>query len=43
IVVPMHYGIFNLPGTPAAFAQELQQAGVKSQLKVMKVGESMNL
>ena len=43
IVVPMHYGVFNLTGTPAAFSQELQQQGVKSRLKVMKVGEVLNL
>ncbi|SRR5579883_2697520 len=42
-VVPMHYGVFNLPGTPSAFAQALQQQGVKSQLKVMKVGEVLKL
>ncbi len=42
-VVPMHYGVFNLPGTPAAFAQALKQQGVKSQLKVMKVGDVLRL
>jgi L-ascorbate metabolism protein UlaG (beta-lactamase superfamily) len=42
-VIPMHYGLFNLPGTPAAFAQALQQQGVKSQLRVMKVGETLKL
>jgi L-ascorbate metabolism protein UlaG (beta-lactamase superfamily) len=42
-VIPMHYGLFNLPGTPAAFAQALQQQGVKSQLRVMKVGETVKL
>ncbi|MBW4474159.1 MAG: metal-dependent hydrolase [Stenomitos rutilans HA7619-LM2] len=42
-VVPMHYGLFNLPGTPQAFSQALQQQGVKSQLKLMKVGEVMKL
>ncbi|UBF23926.1 metal-dependent hydrolase [Kovacikia minuta CCNUW1] len=42
-VIPMHYGNFNLPGTPAAFAQALQQQGVKSQLRVMKVGETLRL
>ncbi len=42
-VVPMHYGVFNLPGTPQAFSQALQQQGVKSQLKLMKVGEVMKL
>lgn len=42
-IVPMHYGIFNLPGTSQAFSQALQQQGVKSQLKLMKVGEVMQL
>ena len=42
-VVPMHYGVFNLPGTPEAFSLALQQQGVKSQLKVMKVGEVLKL
>ncbi|MGA7935686.1 MAG: metal-dependent hydrolase [Kovacikia sp.] len=43
MVTPMHYGIFNLPGTPEAFAQALQQQGAKSQLRVMKVGETLRL
>lgn len=43
IVVPMHYGTFNLPGTPTAFEQALKRQGVKSQLKVMKVGETLRL
>lgn len=43
MVVPMHFGIFNLPGTPAAFSKELQQQGVKSKYKLMKVGETLNL
>lgn len=42
-VVPMHYGVFNLPGTPEAFSQALRQQGVKSQLKMMKVGEVLKL
>lgn len=42
-VVPMHYGVFNLTGTPKAFSLALQQQGVKSQLKVMKVGEVLKL
>ena len=42
-VVPMHYGVFNLTGTPEAFSLALQQQGVKSQLKVMKVGEVLKL
>ncbi|MBW4521811.1 MAG: metal-dependent hydrolase [Scytolyngbya sp. HA4215-MV1] len=43
MVIPMHYGTFNLPGTPQAFAQALQQQGIKSQLKVMKVGDVLRL
>ncbi len=43
MVIPMHYGTFNLPGTPEAFAKALQQQGVKSQLKVMQVGETLKL
>ncbi|HEY9884197.1 MAG TPA: metal-dependent hydrolase [Thermosynechococcaceae cyanobacterium] len=42
-VVPMHYGVFNLPGTPDAFSQALRQQGVKSQLRMMKVGEVLKL
>lgn len=42
-VIPMHYGIFNLPGTPQAFAQELRKQGAKSQLRVVKVGETVRL
>jgi L-ascorbate metabolism protein UlaG (beta-lactamase superfamily) len=42
-VVPMHYGAFNLPGTPDAFAQALRQQSVKSQVRVMKVGEVLKL
>lgn len=37
-VIPMHYGIFNLPGTPEAFAQALKQQRVTSQVRVLKVG-----
>ncbi|ARV62905.1 metal-dependent hydrolase [Nostocales cyanobacterium HT-58-2] len=42
-VIPMHYGTFNLPGTPQQFAQELKSQGVKSRLRVMKVDETLNL
>lgn len=42
-VVPMHYGVFNLPGTPTAFSQALKQQGVKSELQVMQVGEVLKL
>ncbi len=42
-VIPMHYGVFNLPGTPQAFSQALRQQGVKSQFRTMKVGEVLKL
>jgi L-ascorbate metabolism protein UlaG (beta-lactamase superfamily) len=42
-VVPMHYGTFNLPGTPAAFQQELTQQGVRSRFQVMRVGETLRV
>ncbi|MBD2076903.1 metal-dependent hydrolase [Phormidium sp. FACHB-592] len=42
-VVPMHYGAFNLPGTPTAFSQALRQQGVKSQIRILKVGEVLKL
>lgn len=42
-VIPMHYGIFNLPGTPDAFAQALKQQGSNSQLRVIKVGETIKV
>ena len=44
IVVPMHFGTFPaLTGTPDAFSQALRQQGVKSQLRVMKVGETLKI
>lgn len=43
-VIPMHFGTFPaLTGTPQAFAQALRQQGVKSKLRVMKVGEMIKL
>lgn len=42
-VIPMHYGTFNLSGTPEAFAEALRQKGVRSQLKVMKVSETLSI
>ena len=43
MVVPMHFGIFGLPGTPEAFVKALQQQGVKTQFKRMQVGETLSL
>ncbi len=40
-VVPMHFGTFPVfTGTPDAFAAELKKAGVKTKMKVMKIGET---
>ncbi|MEM9906972.1 MAG: MBL fold metallo-hydrolase, partial [Cyanobacteria bacterium P01_D01_bin.44] len=41
MVIPMHYGIFGLPGTPEDFDTQLQALGVEAALKVMEVGEEM--
>jgi L-ascorbate metabolism protein UlaG (beta-lactamase superfamily) len=42
MVIPMHYGTFPfLTGTPEAFADELNKRGVKSELRVMNVGETI--
>lgn len=43
MVVPMHFGIFNLPGRPEAFAQALQKHGLNTQLKQMQVHETLSL
>jgi L-ascorbate metabolism protein UlaG (beta-lactamase superfamily) len=40
--IPMHYGTFPvLTGTPEEFGQELKKAGAKTELRVMKVGETI--
>jgi L-ascorbate metabolism protein UlaG (beta-lactamase superfamily) len=42
MVIPMHYGTFPvLTGTPEAFGKELKKRGVKTALRVMKVGETI--
>jgi L-ascorbate metabolism protein UlaG (beta-lactamase superfamily) len=42
--VPMHYGTFPvLTGTPEAFERELKKHKVKSELRVMKIGEMITL
>jgi L-ascorbate metabolism protein UlaG (beta-lactamase superfamily) len=42
MAIPNHYGTFSiLSGTPDAFAKALKKRGAKSQLKVMKVGETI--
>jgi L-ascorbate metabolism protein UlaG (beta-lactamase superfamily) len=44
IAIPMHYGTFPvLTGTPDAFGQELKKRGVKSELRVMTVGETITV
>jgi L-ascorbate metabolism protein UlaG (beta-lactamase superfamily) len=41
-VIPMHYGTFPvLTGTPEAFDRELKDRGVKTKLRVMKIGETI--
>jgi L-ascorbate metabolism protein UlaG (beta-lactamase superfamily) len=43
-VIPMHFGTFPLlTGTPEAFERELKTRNTKAQLRVMKVGETIEL
>ncbi|PYK13655.1 MAG: metal-dependent hydrolase [Verrucomicrobia bacterium] len=43
-VVPMHYGTFPvLTGTPEMFEHELQKRKIKSELRIMKIGEAVTL
>jgi L-ascorbate metabolism protein UlaG (beta-lactamase superfamily) len=43
-VIPMHYGTFPvLTGTPEEFGRELKKRDVKTELRVMKVGETISL
>jgi L-ascorbate metabolism protein UlaG (beta-lactamase superfamily) len=42
-IIPMHFGTFPvLNGTPKGLEAALKRQGVKSQLKVMQVGETLN-
>src|SRR5436190_16107875 len=42
--IPMHYGTFPiLTGTPEAFDRELKQRELRTQLRVMKIGETIAL
>ena len=42
VAVPIHYGTFPaLTGTPEAFGDELEKRGSKTELRVMKVGETI--
>ncbi len=44
MVIPMHYGTFPvLTGTPEAFGKELKKRGAKSELRVIKVGETITI
>jgi L-ascorbate metabolism protein UlaG (beta-lactamase superfamily) len=44
MVVPMHYGTFPvLTGTPEAFERELKKRKSKARLRVMKMGETMEV
>ncbi len=41
-IIPMHFGTFPaLTGTPNALQESLKRKGVKSQMKVMQVGETL--
>jgi L-ascorbate metabolism protein UlaG (beta-lactamase superfamily) len=43
-VIPMHYGTFPaLTGTPEAFGKELKRRELNTELRVMKVGETIEL
>jgi L-ascorbate metabolism protein UlaG (beta-lactamase superfamily) len=40
----MHYGTFPvLTGTPEAFDEELKRRGVRTELRIMKVGETITI
>jgi L-ascorbate metabolism protein UlaG (beta-lactamase superfamily) len=42
--IPIHYGTFPLlTGTPEAFERELKKRKVKTQLRVMRAGETVVL
>jgi L-ascorbate metabolism protein UlaG (beta-lactamase superfamily) len=44
MVIPMHYGTFPvLTGTPQAFQKELKERGIKSELRVMNVGQTITV
>ena len=44
MVIPNHYATFPvLTGTPEAFRKELEERGVKSELRVMNVGETITV
>ncbi|HEU5312432.1 MAG TPA: MBL fold metallo-hydrolase, partial [Candidatus Udaeobacter sp.] len=43
-VIPMHYGTFPvLTGTPEVFERELKKRKTKSKLRVMEIGETIEI
>jgi L-ascorbate metabolism protein UlaG (beta-lactamase superfamily) len=44
MTIPMHYATFPLlTGTPETFGAELRKGGIKTQLRVMKIGETIQV
>ena len=44
MTIPNHYGTFPvLTGTPEAFGEELKKVRRKTELRVMKVGETITV
>ena len=44
MTIPNHYGTFPvLTGTPESFGEELKKGGAKTELRVMKVGETITV
>jgi L-ascorbate metabolism protein UlaG (beta-lactamase superfamily) len=44
VAIPMHFGTFPvLTGTPEAFGEELKKRNIKTELRVMKVGETIRV
>jgi L-ascorbate metabolism protein UlaG (beta-lactamase superfamily) len=44
VAVPMHFGTFPaLTGTPEAFGDELEKRGSRTELRVMKIGETITI
>jgi L-ascorbate metabolism protein UlaG (beta-lactamase superfamily) len=42
VAIPMHFGTFPaLTGTPEAFGDELEKRGSRTELRVMKIGETI--
>jgi L-ascorbate metabolism protein UlaG (beta-lactamase superfamily) len=44
VAVPIHYGTFPaLTGTPEAFGDELEKRGSRTELRLMKIGETITI